>query len=67
MIKPTFMTALMLFVSLVAGVRTQYASAKEYAETAADFVAYNVPLSDGQRLAFSGHANTLRHDRDAPS
>lgn len=51
MIKPTFMTALMLFVSLVAGVQTQYVSAKEYAETAADFVTHNVQMSDGQRLA----------------
>lgn len=51
MVKPTFMTALMLFFSLVAGVRTQYVSAQEYAEAAADFVTHSVQMSESQHLA----------------
>lgn len=51
MVKPTFMTALMFFVSLVAGVRTQYVSAQEYAEAAANFVTHSVQMSESQHLA----------------
>lgn len=51
MVKPTFMTALMLFVSLVEGVQTQYVSAQEYAEAAADFVTHSVQMSESQHLA----------------
>jgi hypothetical protein len=51
MVKPTFMTALMLFVSLVEGVRTQYVSAQECAEAAAYFVTHSDQMSESQHLA----------------